>query len=237
LRPGAELIARIADLEPRTVVDLGSGSGELTALLASRWPEADVTGVDSSREMVEKARGSHPGAEWVVGDIEDWAPPGPVDLIFSNAALHWVDDHHKLFRGLRSHLSSQGALAVQMPDNWRAPTHRVPADILDEGDWPEAARRALLRDRVCRVDDYREWLQPAEVDVWRTTYHHTLTGDDPVWAWVTGSLLRPVLAALDDDDSDRFEAECKSGYAAAYPTRDGVTTLPFSRLFLVARPG
>lgn len=126
-------------------------------------------------------------------------------------------------------------LAVQMPDNWRAPTHRVPADILDDGTWPEASRLALLQDRVSSVDNYRRWLAPLELDAWRTTYYQALEGDDPVWTWVTGSVLRPVLAMLEGDDRSRFEQECKRRYAEAYPSQDGVTTLPFSRLFLLAR--
>jgi trans-aconitate 2-methyltransferase len=124
---------------------------------------------------------------------------------------------------------------VQMPDNWQAPTHRIPADILDEGDWPQAARMALMQDRLSDVRLYAGWLQPAHVDVWRTTYYQDLTGAEAVWTWATGSVLRPVAFCDGWRDRARFEALCRSRYLEAYPPGiDGVTTLPFSRLFIVA---
>ncbi|MEA1904104.1 MAG: methyltransferase domain-containing protein [Actinomycetota bacterium] len=235
-RPGLELISRIPDINPGAIVDLGAGTGNLTSVLASRWPDAEIAGIDSSPEMVERAGAEHDGIDWATADIESWKPTGQIDLIFSNAALHWIEGHQPLFGRLRSYLSPGGVLAVSMPDNWAAGTHSVPKTILDEGNWPQAARDALIRDRVGKPDDYRRWVQPADVDSWRTTYFQTLTGPDPVWTWVTGSLLRPVLAVLDDDECLRLERECKDAYREAYPPRDdGATTLPFSRLFLVAR--
>ncbi len=235
-RPGVELIARIRHDDPALVVDLGCGPGNLTALLAERWPDARVVGVDSSAEMIDAARAEHTGIEWVVADIDEWQPDRPVDVLYSNATLHWLDDHARLFPRLRSWLAPTGGVAaVQMPDNWREPTHRVPADVLDGGDWPAVAVDALLRDRLSAPDDYRRWLQPATVDMWRTTYYQNLEGPDAVWKWVTGSVLRPVLAELDDTEQDRFAAECRQRYADAYPhDADGNVLLPFSRLFMVA---
>jgi trans-aconitate methyltransferase/nucleoside-diphosphate-sugar epimerase len=190
-RPGLELLARIPDLQPRRVVDLGSGTGHLTALLAARWPDASIIGIDHSSEMIERARSDHPELTWVHGDVGSWQPDEPVDLIFSNATLHWLDDHEQLFRRLRTLVDNEGVVAVQMPDNWSEPTHRIPAEILDEADWPEVARSALTRDRLSEPAAYAAWLQPAGVDPWRTTYYQRLTGDDPVWTWVTGSVLSP----------------------------------------------
>ena len=93
-----------------------------------------------------------------------------------------------------------------------------------------------MRDRLSAPSAYRRWVAPADVDIWRTTYFQELRGDGPVWTWVTGSVLRPVLAALDEHERSRFEAICRSRYAGAYPPDDdGVTTVPFSRLFMVAR--
>lgn len=235
-RPGVELLARVPDVDARRIVDLGCGTGNLTALLAQRWPEADITGIDSSEEMIDRARRDHPSITWTISDIELWVPDGPIDLIFSNAALHWVDDHQAQFKRLRSLLADGGVLAVQLPDNWDAPTHRIPADVLESEEWPDAARAALLRDRLAPAAMYARWVQPAAVDMWRTTYSQQLVGDDPVWTWVTGSVLRPVLASLDTTDRDRFAQRCIALYRAAYPAEpDGATTLPFSRLFVIAQ--
>ena len=234
-RPGVELITRIPDHRPERIVDLGSGTGHLTALLQRRWPASAVTGLDASPAMVDRARADHPGIDWVVGDIADWEPEGAVDLIFSNAALHWLDDHERLFTRLRSSVAPGGVIAVQMPDNWREPTHRVPAEILDDGTWPPDLVASLPRDRLASPATYRRLLQPASVDLWRTTYFQELTGPDPVWDWVSGSLLRPVIDRLGDGpDAARFEERCTSRYGAAYPPVDGVTVVAFSRLFVVA---
>lgn len=235
-RPGIELLSRIPDIEPRRIVDLGCGTGHLTAMLQERWPGADIVGIDSSVEMIDRARHDYPDMRWVVDDVATWQPDQTIDLIFSNATLHWLDDHEILFRHLRSITAPGGVIAVQMPDNWNAPTHRVPADLLDEGDWTDLATSSLMRDRLSPPESYARWLQPAGVDLWRTTYYQQLTGDDPVWDWVTGSVLRPVLAALNDDERERLSAICKGRYQEAYPMdADGMTTLPFSRLFIVAR--
>jgi trans-aconitate 2-methyltransferase len=239
-RPGVELLNRLHVHDPSMVIDLGCGPGNLTALLSQRWPDAEVVGVDSSSAMIGRARADHPELTWIEADIASWEPDGPVDVVYSNAALHWLDNHDRLFPRLLSWLVEGGAMAVQMPDNWDAPTHRVPADVLDGGDWPEAARSALPRDRVAPPGLYLEWLSSALLDMWRTTYFHRLTGSDPVWQWVTGSVLRPVLAVLDDDQRTRFEAECRNRYRRAYPplppsTPDNsITILPFSRLFMIA---
>ncbi len=235
-RPGVELLSRIPDIDARSLVDLGCGTGDLTALLQLRWPAAAVVGIDLSVEMIERARADHPHMAWSIADIEAWEPGEPVDLIFSNATLHWLDDHRELFRRLRTCLRRNGVLAVQLPDNWRAPTHRIPADLLDEPGWPDEARAALLRDRLGAPEAYAEWLQPANVDIWRTTYFQQLAGDDPVWTWVTGSVLRPVLASLAPADQERFSEECRLRYREAYPgAANGSVTVPFSRLFIVAR--
>jgi trans-aconitate 2-methyltransferase len=235
-RPGLELLARLPDNAPTRIVDLGSGTGHLTALLAQRWPEATVTGVDASTEMLAQAAADHPDLTWLQADISTWSAEEPVDLIFSNAALHWIDDHRTLFTRLRALLAPGGVLAVQMPDNWAQPTHRIPAEILDDGSWGEKASRSLLRDRLADVGDYRRWLEPGSIDLWRTTYYQALEGPDPVWNWVNGSVLRPVLAALDEADRDRFTNEAQLRYRQAYPVdAQGVTVLPFSRLFLVAQ--
>ncbi len=234
-RPGIELLARIPDIDARRIVDLGCGTGDLTVLLTQRWPDAQVIGIDSSPDMVDRARSHHSSGTWSVEDISTWASDAPLDVIYSNAALHWIDDHRSLFRRLRSYVSDRGVFAAQMPDNWAEPTHRIPAEVLDSGGWPDAARSALLRDRLSTVDDYVRWLQPAAVDAWRTTYYHRLSGEDPVWTWVTGSILRPVLDRLTPAQRERFAGECRERYRVAYPPdHNSSVTLPFSRLFLVA---
>ncbi|MEX2278518.1 MAG: methyltransferase domain-containing protein [Acidimicrobiia bacterium] len=236
LRPGVDLLGRVPNIDPPLVVDLGCGTGILTTALARRWPGAKVVGVDASDEMLQRVP-AHPNIEWRRGDIASWEPTEPVGLIYSNAALHWVDDHEHLFARLASALADGGVLAIQMPANWTAPTHRIPAQVLDAGDYGSDPRARLLRNRVANHADYRRWLgADMEVETWSTTYHHVLGGPNPVLAWVRGSILAPVVAALDGVARQRFLDECARGYRAAYPPQpDGTTILPFTRLFILAR--
>lgn len=236
LRPGLDLLAQVGGFSPRRVVDLGCGTGRLTRIIAERFPDAHVVGIDASAEMLAGAPTDVPNLRWRRQDLASWTPDVSYGLIFSNAALHWVDDHPVLLRRLAQALPAGGTLAVQMPDNWDQPTHSIPADILGDPEYADVAD-ALLRDRVAKPDDYRRWLgSDLVVDLWTTTYHHVLTGTDPVLDWVLGSVLTPVVSRLDDRRRRRFLGECARRYREAYPPQaDGTTMLPFRRLFVVAR--
>ncbi len=236
-RPGLELLARIPHVEATSVFDLGCGPGTITRSLAERWPAAHTVGIDSSPEMLEAARTDHPGIDWIEADIATWAPDDPVDVIFSNATLHWLDHHGRLFPRLIDFLRPGGVLAVQMPNNWAAPTHTIPAEILAGPGWSEAQRRLLITDRVDDATDYRRYLidRAESLDLWQTTYYQELTGENPVLEWTSGSLLGPVLSALDDEDRNRFLEAVAAGYRRTYPAdHTGTVLLPFTRLFIVA---
>lgn len=200
-RPALDLLTAIPrDLEPREIWDLGCGLGEQAALLATRHPAARVRGMDSSPEMLARARALPARVEWVAGDIARFAPDVPADLIFSNAALQWVDDHAILIPRLAASLASGGVLAVQMPVadglGWRGALTRIAAD----GPW--AARLAAIEGvRPANApEQYHAWLTPTcpEIDIWTTTYLHALHGQDPIVDWTMGTTLRPYLDALPD---------------------------------------
>lgn len=235
MRPGLDLLARIPTADPQVVVDLGCGTGSLTQVLSQKWPRAQVIGVDASPEMLRGAPMAS-GITWQKADIDDWQPDEPVDVIYSNAALHWVGDHARLFPRLLGYVKPGGCLAVQMPDNWDQPSHTIPEQMLESSEWPEAARAAFLRHPVAAVSEYRRWLQAATLlDIWRTTYYQTLVGENPVLEWVRGSMLAPVLKAMDHQTRALFEARLAEVYRAAFsPEADGTSLFPFSRLFMVA---
>lgn len=209
----------------------------MTHLLARRWPEATVTGVDASPEMLEAARTTGAKIRWIEADLAGWTPDEPPDLLFSNAALHWLDDHPALFPRLLGLLEPGGVLAVQMPNNFAAPSHRAIAEIAADERWRERLSPLIREQPVASPAAYLEMLLPltARVDVWETTYWHLLEGEDPVPAWTGGSVLRPFLAALDEDERRGFTAAYAARMRAAYPRRaDGLTVFAFRRLFLVA---
>ncbi len=238
-RPALELLARIHAEDVAAIVDLGCGPGNITPSLLARWPGATYIGVDRSAEMLERAAATHPELTWVRADAATWAPDHPVDLIYSNATMHWVDDHAAVFPALVGALAPGGSLAVQMPANFSAPTHTSIADVVRSRRW-SVDLEPLLRIRpVHEPTWYHDLLAPLaeSIDIWTTTYLHRLDGDDPVTRWASGSALRPFLAALADAERDEFVTAYREAAAPHYPRRpDGHTLLPFTRLFIVAGP-
>lgn len=240
-RPFWELIDRVQGAAPSRVVDLGCGPGTATAALLSRWPQAHIHGIDNSAAMIEQAsaRAQPPRLTFELRDIDAWqAPSGSVDLLLSNAALHWVPGHLKLFEGWLASLAPKGSFAFQVPRNFDQPSHVLLAQLAASPAWTAklgGVRQSALD--LPSVGEYHERLRAlgATVDIWETTYHQVLSGPDPVLEWVRGTALTPYLAALDAEEAAAFE----SGYAAAlreaYPQlASGETLFPFTRLFVVA---
>ncbi len=239
-RPGAELLARIHHEAPRHIVDLGCGTGHLTAAIAERWPEAQVIGIDLSADMLERARADQPHIRFEQDDIASWAPRQPVDVLYSNAALHWVDDHRTLFRRLLSHLSPGGVLAVQMPNNFGAPSHTSLHAAVEASPDAESLRRHLRTWPLLSVEGYYDALSSHadHVDIWETEYVQVMHGEEPIFDWTSGALLRPLLTALDGQPGvrDAVLADYRARVRDAYPRRpDGTTLFPYRRIFMVAR--
>jgi trans-aconitate 2-methyltransferase len=236
-RPAVDLLARVPLAGPARVADLGCGPGNSTRLLCERWPQARVVGIDNSAAMLAKAEGSGIRARWLESDIAAWTPDAPYDLLFSNAALHWLPDHARLLPRLLGHLRPGGVLAIQMPRNFTAPSHTLLREVASAGPWAERLTPRLADEPVAAPEWYHDLLAPlaAALDIWQTEYLHVLDGEDPVLNWVRGSALQPVIAALPREEQSRFEAEYARRLRLAYPKRpDGRTVFPFRRLFIVA---
>jgi trans-aconitate 2-methyltransferase len=236
-RPFTDLTQRIGAVDPSTVVDLGCGPGQLTATLAERWPDARVLGLDSSPEMIERARGqSSDHLAFEVADILEWGPDQPVDVLVSNATLQWVPHHRALLPRLVSWLGPGGWLAVQVPGNFAEPSHTLLRELASDPRFAVATPDPE-RPNAFGPDVYLEDLSALGlgVDAWETTYLHVLTGDDPVFAWISGTGARPILQALSDDQREVFVAEYKVLLRAAYPAQPFGTVLPFRRVFVVAQ--
>jgi trans-aconitate 2-methyltransferase len=234
-RPFHDLLARVGAVAPRRVVDLGCGPGHLTALLATRWPDAEVVALDSSAEMVAAARERGITAEQA--DVVDWVPPPDTDVVVTNAVLQWVPSHRQLLPRWIEALPSGAWFALQVPGNLGAPSHALIRELAAQEPW---RGRVDLRGELAVPEpaEYAELLAGAgpEVDVWETTYQQRLTGPDPVLEWISGTALRPVRDALSEDEFAAFRSELAPRLRAAYPPRpDGTTWFPFRRIFAVAR--
>jgi trans-aconitate 2-methyltransferase len=238
-RPFLDLVARVPDGPVASVVDLGCGTGELTRLLLDRWPAAFVLGIDNSAAMLAAARPRALAGRlaFEAGDAGRFQPATPVDRLISNAVLHWVPDHDALIPRLAGAVAPGGVLAVQMPANFDAPSHQLMRAVAADGPWAPKLARVIAAEPVRPLGFYVETLcgLGLAVDGWETTYLHQLAGPDPVLGWVRGTALRPVLDALDPDESAAFVARYGAELRAAYPPGRHGTLFPFRRIFFVAR--
>ena len=236
LRPAIDLLAAVPATQPHTVYDLGCGAGNVTRLLAQRWPRAAVSGVDDSAAMLAKAATGLAGVRWVRQSLADWRADRPADVIYSNAALHWLPGHEHLFPALVAQLAPGGVLAVQMPRNFSAPSHTLIADAVRAGPWRARLEPLLRPSPVAAPEFYFDLLAPlvAQVDIWETEYLQVLEGTDPVKEWTKGTWLKQFLDALEEPQRSAFEGDYAARLRTAYPARaDGRTLFPFRRLFIV----
>ena len=237
LRPALDLLQRIDVEAPRVVYDLGAGAGNVTKLIAARWPMARVVGIDGSAEMLAKAVAENPNIEWRQADLGRWRPDQPPDVIYSNAALHWLDAHERVIPDVFAQLAPGGVMAVQMPRNFAALSHTSITDAALAGPWRGKLEPLLRPSPVAPQEFYYDLLAPraASLDMWESEYLQVLDGENPVKEWTKGTWLLPLLAALDEPERSGFEAAYGERVAAAYPPRrDGRTLFPFRRMFLIA---
>jgi trans-aconitate 2-methyltransferase len=238
-RPVRDLVSALPDRNARSAIDLGCGPGNSTEVLAARFPNAVVRGIDSSSDMIAAARRRLPSIEFHVSTIEDWVPPGPLDVILANAVLQWLPDHAALLPRLCGMLAAGGALAIQMPDNLDSPSHRVMREIAEGGPWAgKLAAASKERTPIATVEWYYEVLRArcGIVDIWRTTYHHVLAGGPgAITEWFKGSALRPFLDPLDDAERAEYLERYTAALARVHLKHsNGSVLLPFPRLFMVA---
>ncbi|MEP7017654.1 MAG: methyltransferase domain-containing protein [Actinomycetota bacterium] len=247
-RPFVDLISRVDASAPGAVVDLGCGPGPLTLSLARRWPEARIIGVDSSAEMLGQARRNDrtERVEWTqVEDVATWDPMQagvPIDVIVTNALLQWVPSHRELIPGWISALAPGGWFAMQVPGNFRAPSHALLREV--------AASSPRAGELLARLHGAESVSEPAtyaallaglgcEVDAWETTYQHILdpggNQPDPVLEWTKGTALLPVFDVL-KGESERadFVAAYRNALLRAYPRQSFGTMFAFRRIFAVA---
>jgi len=196
--------------------------------------------VDNSPEMIGAAQAeAGPRLSFALGDLREWRPTRPVDVLVSNAVLQWVPGHLDLVGSWPGWLAPGGWLAIQLPGNYDQPSHAILLDLVRSDRWRPLLAGVQLNRQAHDPAEYLGLLAPAgcEVDAWETTYLHVLPGPDPVTEWYRGTGLRPVLAALDPGQAEEFVADYGQRVREAYPPAPYGTVLPFRRVFVVARRG
>ncbi len=239
-RPCRDLVARVEVWRPLRIIDLGCGPGNSAEVIAQRWPDAAITGLDSSPAMIESARAVRPECEWRAGDIAEWAASNErFDLVFSNAALQWLDDHASLFPRLFEHVETGGALAVQAPGNYDGTSNRLMRELAASavgGSWFPNGRAKVWHTHD--LDFYYDALAPhaARLVLWATEYWHAMPDAAAIVEFYKGTGLRPYLDAIGDaGERERFLAEYLEKLRPEFPPRsNGAVLFPFRRIFIVA---
>jgi len=237
LQPAIDLLARIPLDDPTTVVDLGCGPGNVTPLLRSRWPDAQIVGLDNSDEMLARAREAVPDATFEKVDVAHWQPPHKFDVVFSNAALQWIKGHDTLFPAVASQVAPGGILAIQIPRNFEAPSHSLMLEVIREGPWQDLLMPVWVGVPTQAPAFYYNLLDPLARDlhIWETEYLQVLEGENPVAEYTKGTWLSRFLNVLDEPWRNEFEARYRARVADAYPPEaNGKTLFPFRRLFMLA---
>ena len=236
-RPAIDLLAHIQGAAQH-VADLGCGPGNSTELLIARFPDAIVTGIDNSDDMLAQARKRLPYVTFEKADLADWRATTSVDVVFANAVMQWIPSHVRVMQSIVERLARGGRIAVQMPDNLDEPTHALMREIAGRMSFSsKLASAAALREPIGAFEDYYTALAPlcARVDLWRTTYGHILDGPRAIVEWVKGTGLRPFLDPLTPEEQAEFLARYEEAITAAYPRlADGRVLLRFPRVFIVA---
>ena len=239
-RPFEDLMAQVFRKTATRIVDLGCGTGNLTRLLAQRWPEAQVTGVDSSAEMLQAAvtLTIDGRLDFQQADLAAWSPGGPVDLLISSAAWQWIADHERLIDHCVGMLGPRGTLAVQMPCRFETSSQTVIEEVSADPRWAGQLRGVgLHRQSVHPVGWYADRLSRRgfAVNAWETMYLHPLTGENPVLEWLRGTALRPLLARLNETQQVDFLTDLGERLRGEFPPCGEVTFFPMPRLFFVAQ--
>ena len=238
-QPSIDLAGRIMIDEVSSILDVGCGPGNSTQVLRVRWPDAETTGLDNSRKMIEEAQRAYPDGAWVVGDASELAGPPVYDVVFSNAVLQWVPNHKSLIPRLFSLVNNKGVLAVQVPANSKSPLHHAVWSASRLPAWNRLLGPCRRLIHYHTAEFYYDLLRPmaATIDLWETVYFHVLPGHRELIEWYKGSGMRPFLERLPDNEARAtFEAEVLKRCESSYPLRkDRRILFPFKRLFFIAR--
>jgi trans-aconitate 2-methyltransferase len=237
-RPCRDLVSRIRLENPSRIIDLGCGPGNSTQVLVENWPKAEVTGLDSSEQMIQSAKEKYPQQSWELGSIDTWTARARYDLVFSNAAYQWVPHHERVMPHLMRQVAPGGVFAFQVPANIEAPAHELMRTVAASPKWssyfPHKVREwhahgpAFYYDVLCD--------EASHLDIWTTEYQHILEGPEAIVEWYKGTGLRPFLDSLPDAvDKKKFLADYLKEIEQAFPRqKDGRVIFPFKRLFVIA---
>jgi trans-aconitate 2-methyltransferase len=237
-RPALDLASQIEIKKPKRIIDLGCGTGTSTEILAKKWPQAEITGLDSSEEMLNKAQAAHPNITWVKQDLNEWIPDQKYDIIFSNASLQWINPVESLIASSIEALNEGGAFAFQVPNNHDSPYHTCIIEAASRPQWKMKMEQVVNPLRYDSINFYYDLLSKrvSKIIAWETRYFQIMEGPEAILEWVSGTALGPYLQVLGSEkERVSFKADLLNFYRKSFPaSSDGKVIFPFNRQFLIA---
>ncbi|SMC70617.1 methyltransferase domain-containing protein [Sporomusa malonica] len=238
-QPVIDLISRIEKDNPERIIDIGCGPGNSTRQLKNKWPQADITGLDSSPNMIQKAKENLPGLKWVIGDAgADLTQLGKFDIVFSNAAIQWIPNNEQLLPKLFSLLKDSGILAVQVPNITDMGIKIAIQKTVEARKWNEYFVSATAETFYYPPQFYYDILSrlTSEISLWETHYYHVMDSHKSIVDWYTSTGLRPLLDKLPNEDLRfEFSQDILRNIETEYNfQQDGKVLFRFRRIFFTA---
>ena len=237
-QPSIDLASRIDLQSPAAIIDLGCGPGNSTRVLRERWPAAQITGLDSSPAMIEKARQSSDAIAWEIADIQTWYEPNRFDLIFANASLQWIGDHESLTKRLLEAVKLSGVFAFQMPALYNQPAGQAIRDVSESPAWKSHWLSDRHVPRTHTPGEYYDWLAPLskQIQIWETVYFHEMANHEAIVEFYSSTALKPYLEGLPSAElKDQFKASVLEAFRNLFPTQqNGKVLFSFRRIFVIA---
>ncbi len=236
-QPSIDLIDKINPVEPKSIIDIGCGPGNSTQVLVNRWPNARITGLDSSSAMIKKAEQDYPNQKWIVAEALSYDPEIEYDIVFSNAVIQWIPNHENLLKKFHGMLSDNGLVAIQIPLFWDMPLGKIINETAKDNRWKEQVEGIANLFTIHNYSFYYDHLSSLfnSIDIWETHYFHILDSYIAILEMMRSTGLKPYLDKLNNDfDINQFENEVLIGIEKAYPEQtNGKVLLPFKRLFFI----
>ncbi len=238
-QPAADLLSHVPLEAPVKILDIGCGPGNSTQVLAQRYPNAEIIGIDSSKNMIEAARKNCPQLEFRICDASSELETlgKDFDLVFSNACIQWIENHDRIIPYWMSVLKSGGAIAVQMPMNYDEPIQLLIQKVTGSDKWKSYFPNPRVFFNLT-PEEYFDLLSRVSPDfsMWRTYYYHSMNSIQDILEWYRSTGLKPYLDVLPEDKKESFEQDIMEEIKTAYPAREnGRVILRFPRFFFIAR--
>jgi Trans-aconitate methyltransferase len=236
--PSIDLVEKIDIKDPKNIIDIGCGPGNSTQVLVKKYPDSVITGLDSSETMIEKARNDYPKQTWILEKAENISNDTKYSIVFSNAALQWMDNHETLIPNLWNLVDKNGAFAAQIPCFEMMPACAAINDTAKKSKWNNSIKFRKWDRNMNDLNYYYELLSKytEKIHLWETHYFHIMPSMQEIINFVHTTAFKPYLDQLNtEDEKQAFEKEVLEECHKYYKVQsNGKVLFPFMRMFMIA---